>query len=298
MKSLDDKILGCIVGGAVGDAMGIPFEGTVGPVTFTMPTNWQVSDDTQLTLATCEAIVEDHLVSPEIVARHYSRWFSQRRITGMGASTLKALRELEAGGHWSLVGRKGEMAAGNGAAMRAAPLAFVLDPNSDTIRTRIRDICRITHHNEEAYVGALAVVRAIRFITFHDQSLDMSLLSSVSDALPDSRVRDRICEVAEFLKSNSLENCATRHGSSGYVVESVPLALAGACFAANLGITKMMQSLIECGGDTDTIASMAGQIAGAAYGFQRIPTKLVSRLPDWEGIHATAHAFARAVRAL
>ena len=59
----------------------------------------------------------------------------------MGASTLKALQELAIGGHWSQVGRKGEYAVGNGAAMRIAPLAF----NLSIPRARIREICYITH---------------------------------------------------------------------------------------------------------------------------------------------------------
>ena len=45
--------------------------------------------------------------------------------------------------------------------MRIAPLAFFLDPEDAGDRQLIRDVCRITHHNEEAYVGALAVVTAV-----------------------------------------------------------------------------------------------------------------------------------------
>jgi len=48
--------------------------------------------------------------------------------------------------------------------MRIAPLAFVLDPLKARDRTIIRDVCRITHHNEESYVGTLAVVLAIHFV--------------------------------------------------------------------------------------------------------------------------------------
>jgi ADP-ribosylglycohydrolase len=123
-----DHVRGCIIGGVIGDAMGGPFEGRLGPLRFEEHTAWSISDDSQLTLATCESIIELGKVSPEHIAQQFAHWYRARRITGVGASTLKALRDLDAGVHWALAGAKGEMSAGNGAAMRIAPLAFHLDP--------------------------------------------------------------------------------------------------------------------------------------------------------------------------
>jgi ADP-ribosyl-[dinitrogen reductase] hydrolase len=158
-----DRILGCILGGAIGDAFGGAYENQSPPIDFTKPRAWQLSDDTQLTLATCEAIIEaGGNIDPARIAARFVAWHRASRVTGMGASTLKALTELAAGGHWALVGRKGERAAGNGAAMRIAPLAFFLDPQSFRDKQIIRDVSRITHHHEEAYAGALAIVAAIR----------------------------------------------------------------------------------------------------------------------------------------
>src|ERR1044071_6644137 len=114
-----------------------------------------------MTLATCEAISEIGSIDPAAIADSLTSWFKRGRLVGLGASTYKALSELSQGGHWALVGRKGEMAAGNGAAMRIAPLAFYLDATKRDSRTLIHDVCRITHHNEEAYAGALAVLLAV-----------------------------------------------------------------------------------------------------------------------------------------
>jgi ADP-ribosylglycohydrolase len=142
-----NRILGCILGGAIGDASGSPYEGAEGPVQFRTCQKWQLSDDTQLTLATCEAIASNHgRVEPSAIADHLASWHKQARISGMGGATYKALSELVQGGHWALVGRKGEYAAGNGAAMRIAPLAFCLDPTDPVDRQKIRDVSRITHH--------------------------------------------------------------------------------------------------------------------------------------------------------
>ena len=65
---LGDRARGCILGGAIGDAMGGPFEGQPGPIQFREHRDWQLSDDTQLTLATCESIIALSKVSAENIA--------------------------------------------------------------------------------------------------------------------------------------------------------------------------------------------------------------------------------------
>jgi ADP-ribosylglycohydrolase len=88
----------------------------------------------------------------------------------------------------------GERAAGNGAAMWVAPLAFCLDPKEPRARAVIRDVCRITHH-PEAYAGALAVALAVRAASEGTWNGGPTLLASVTDHLPDSRVRDRLADL-------------------------------------------------------------------------------------------------------
>src|SRR5215216_6779285 len=60
---LHDRARGCIIGGTLGNAMGGPFEGQPGPIRFEQHAQWSISDDSQLTLATCESIIEAGMVS-------------------------------------------------------------------------------------------------------------------------------------------------------------------------------------------------------------------------------------------
>jgi ADP-ribosyl-[dinitrogen reductase] hydrolase len=250
----------------------------------------------QLTVATCEAVIECGHIDPERIAARFAAWFRAGRLRGLGASTLKALRDLEAGSHWALSGAKGERSAGNGAAMRVAPLAFVLDPRDDVQRRTLRDVCRITHHHDEAYVGALAVAFAIRFAITAGYVFS-NLLADMASVLPDSRVRDRIARFATFADDVSPLQVADSWGSSGFVADSVPLALFAAREIQSRPFSIVVQRAIEAGSNTDTIGSITGQIAGAAVGASGVPNELLARLRERAEIAATAEQFARVARA-
>lgn len=73
------RLLGSILGGAIGDVVGgIPER-----------RNLSFSDDTQLTLASCEAIVRAQRIAPEAIAERMLAWFRERRITGIGSQHLE-----------------------------------------------------------------------------------------------------------------------------------------------------------------------------------------------------------------
>jgi ADP-ribosyl-[dinitrogen reductase] hydrolase len=280
---LNVDVRGCLLGGAIGDAFGGISERR----------RLCLSDDTQLSLATCEAIMAEGGVSPASIATTFRSWFIAKRLSGLGSSTLKALRDLEFGAHWGIAGARGEMAAGNGGAMRIAPLAFILDAKMD--RQLIRDIVSITHRNDEAYLGALAVMLALQqYVNCKSAS---GLLLLVAGDLPDSRVRDQLLATAACADDEPLSALAKRFGSSGYVVETVPLALVAGWHAIARGIETVVKELVAIGGDADTIASIAGQLAGSQIGSFALPASMIEKLPEREWVTNVADRFSKFLEA-
>lgn len=271
-----EKLEGCLVGGAIGDSIGLRFEGSSANDFLNLNFEWKISDDTQLTIATCEAIYNSS-ISPEKVAHRFLNWFNRGALTGLGASTLKALRELQMGGHWALVGRSGEYAAGNGAAMRIAPLAF----KQNVSRTTIKDICSITHKNDEAYAGALAIYYSVCFSLNGHWKGDTNLIRLILEKLPDTRVKDRLTEL-DGLTHQSILEIAKMYPSTGYVVDSVPIAVFASQKINESSFENIITELIRIGRDTDTTCSMAGQIIGSLKGTSVIPEDWLIRYRNLE----------------
>ena len=79
-------------------------------------------------------------------------------------------------------------------------------------------------------------------------------------------------------------------GCSGFVAESVPLAIFASQRIADRGLVEVFTEVIATGGDTDTIASITGQIAGAWLRFDNIPKELIERVEDSASVLRIADA--------
>lgn len=267
------RLYGCLIGGALGDAVGSYYEGQANVKSIEFDVINGITDDTQLTLATCESIIDSRQVSAESIAKKMLEWYNKGKLSGLGSSTLKALRDLQVGAHWALSGRSGEYAAGNGAAMRIAPLAFFV--NLETDKTVVRDVCNITHKNDEAYVGCLSILYAINYVISDQWRSGQSLLDLIIPELPDTSVRDNLLKLQK-VPSLTINEAAQLIGTSGHVVESVPFSIFAAQKIRERQFEDILCEIVLCGGDTDTNASLAGNIMGAAIGLAGFSVKAMA----------------------
>lgn len=280
---LHDRFEASIISGAIGDSWGSSYENEIlvddseiyylgkKDIKFR---RWQITDDTQLTLATCE-VLSNKEFDPEKLIDKFIEYYRSKKLIGLGSSTLKAIIDKEAGLHWTQAGRIGDYAAGNGAAMRIAPFAFF--PN--ITRENVFDACKITHKNDEAFAGALAVYLSIKAILSSKWNGFNNLFDIIIPELPNTNVRDRLIDINNYDATATISEIA-KLGNNGYVVNSVPFAIFCSTKIIDLGLEKMFQEIINSGGDTDTNASIAGQIAGTLIGTDNIPEQLLIKLKN------------------
>jgi ADP-ribosylglycohydrolase len=138
------KYRGALIGGAIGDALGRPWEG-MGPRAsqealrslgrYRKWPGWKpgptgtVTDDTQMTIGVADSICALGRLDPEDLVRRFVEWLPVGR--GKGAATVEAVTALHAGTAWF---RAGARSAGNGAAMRVAPIGLRSAADANAIR--------------------------------------------------------------------------------------------------------------------------------------------------------------------
>ncbi len=290
---------GCILGLAVGDALGMPFEfrsaqqlkKLYGRVTEMVDgphlKAGQFTDDTLMTIATIESLVANRGLNPDDLAHRFVAWHESGDLRGIGGTTRQALLALKYGKGWRESGLKSHFAAGNGAAMRAAPFGLLHWNNPEALRAECEAASLITHRNTEAVAGARAVAFAVaRLVTGKADCRD--LMHETAAFLPRTEVARNLQKADGFLaKSKSAEFALFALGTGGYVVETI--ASAFYCFCASPdNFEETVITAVMGGDDTDTTASIAGALSGAHNGIAAIPERWLAVLEDRDRLRALA----------
>src|SRR4030067_2631129 len=158
---LRDKFRGAIVGCFVGDAFGSSFEGMdpgrarfhIGDLSKTFTRSY--TDDTDMTLALAESLIQCGKIDPEDIAKHFSLFCDLTR--GYAGGTINAVLALRAGLKWHQVARilfeNGSF--GNGAAMRISPVGFFYHHDLDALQEAAVKQANITHGHPLGQWGAV-----------------------------------------------------------------------------------------------------------------------------------------------
>jgi ribA/ribD-fused uncharacterized protein len=316
LRATPDAYRGCLLGGAIGDALGRPMEGKSlerirsifpGEVREFIPhRRWMggpegtFTDDTEMTLCIAESYLENGRLVPEDLSMRFEAWELVGR--GRGHTCIAACENLRRGLPWY---ESGVSSAGNGAAMRAAPVGLA-NPTDTAVLVHDAAISTvITHRDPMAVASSVAqaflVARLVNspFGTL-DVSETMSELSTLLDRIDDQghperkpdasgqpvRLVDRILFVASSLDWSPDRLFAMTHNGA-FVLESLPAAIW--CFLRTPeDPERVIVTAANMGYDADTVAAMAGNLAGAYVGESSLPTRWLDSLEYADGIRDIA----------
>lgn len=284
-----DRLFGALLGVAIGDALGLPFEGLsrtrvarrferaerfrlVGRTGF-------VSDDTEQSALLGQALA---LSGPDDAhcVRRFRRsmvgWLA-RLPFGIGGATLRSCVRMMVG-----LRRPGVRSAGNGAAMRAGILGAWLADDPARRRSLGRAVAELTHTDERGVQAALYVAEVSAMCLAHtpapaQHGLLLRRARTVVDEPELAAAIDQGLALAE--SDSSFAEAVDAMGSSGFAVHS--MALCSYCLA-RFGDEPpgAIEAAIRAGGDTDTHAAIVGGWLGALHGASAWPRALVGALHD------------------
>lgn len=244
------------------------------------------SDDTEHACLMAQSLLEhpaDVSDFRQALARRL-RWWLAGVPAGVGVATLRATTRLWLG--WSPE-RSGVASAGNGPAMRA-PLLGACLPDRETLAGFVRASTRLTHTDPRAEQGALAVAIAARqaVSTPAGTRIDRAAaLNEILTSVTHNELAAALRKMTPALERGDpavqlVADLGSRRGVSGYVVHTVPVALY--LWLAHEGdLREAVTEAVRLGGDTDTVAALAGALCGATHGEQRIPPDWLAGLCEW-----------------
>lgn len=278
MNKIYDGIMGLIVG----DALGVPVEfkkrdtfhvtDMIGYGTYNQPPGtW--SDDSSMTLATLESIGQFKRIDPLGIMNNFYEWLYYAEFTpygkvfDVGGGTRRAIARYASGKPLNDCGGRTRMDNGNGSLMRILPLAFIPCSMKD-----IDTISGLTHNHDIAK-------RACRlYLIVAEQILKSGKVPRWIYTDTDIWTGD-FSRVREIWKLNREEI-----RSSGYVVDTLEAALW--CLYHSNTYRDCVLMAVNLGEDTDTVAAVAGGLAGLVYGVggeSGIPEEWISQIArkDW-----------------
>ena len=286
-----DRVRGCLLGGAIGDAVGAPFEGwpevdgarLERHIDAATMLTW--TDDTALQMAVAEYLAELHDPSgfdDDAHARGLARAWQWDPDRGYGVNPPHVFRAVLAGEDWRASATEafgGTGSLGNGGAMRSAPLG-TLPVDAPAVADLARRMAAVTHAHPVGKDGAAATaVAAWNVLRWRGaEDVDGSALMRECRAhVGTDMVGEAVSAVLTTLELDDPVEVAQITGNGVAAHETVGAALRFA---------------VLMGGDTDTVAAVAGSLSGAAAGADALPRSLLERLEDRDRIERVSDELA------
>ncbi|MCR4434804.1 MAG: ADP-ribosylglycohydrolase family protein [Clostridiales bacterium] len=314
-----DRAYGCLVGAAIGDAMGMPasfmppaqIKEVYGRITdFLKPAEEQtahlglmtasITDDTEESLIVASVLIEAGEFNTDIFIEKMRKWAVEKKAlesTIIGPSTRRFLETIVRGGDYLEAGKTGDT---NGGAMRAAPIGLF---NHGNVEKAVRDAMACTrpsHGSKPGMAGACAVAAAIATAVEGGCTPEAVIQNAIYGAvegekagfdIPAPSVAARIELARELVEKNrgrELEEiCHQLYrylGASMKSYESIPISL-GVFYAAQGNFEKGLISIINIGDDADTNGSIVGALCGAFGGARGIRPQWIEKVQRSNGLN-------------
>ncbi len=214
-----------------------------------------VTDDTEMSLCVARAI-DAVGWSPRGIADRLAAWLRARPVD-VGNTCRRGIRRYMLDG--TLAGPPSDGDAGNGAAMRMAPVAIASLADGELLDGWAVEQARLTHHHPLSDAACVLIGRLL-----HLACLGLS------------RERMRREADAAAARFPPFAFAPYRGLSTAYVADTLQTVLH--FFFSTRGFEDCLVGTVNQGGDADTTAAIAGALAGAYYGLEAIPRRWVRRL--------------------
>lgn len=300
-NDLKNKLYGGLFGFCIGDALGVPVEFSSREERQKEPVNemraygthhqpfgtW--SDDTSLMLCLIEAINHGHSIKS--VADNFVKYYIKGYLTpygevfDIGISTRIAIEKLHAGINPIECGGKAESDNGNGSLMRILPLAFYgRNMNAGDLIKMIEEVSALTHAHKRSKLACIFyTVYAIQIISGNSKKDAYEITIKFITDNCSEKYSDEFGNYKSILSREILKYNESQIKSSGYVIDTLEAVLWSFLISDNYKDTVL--KAVNLGGDTDTIAAIAGGLAGIYYGFDSLPDKWVQSIVRKEELY-------------
>ena len=279
-ENVRESALGALLGAFVGDAVGMPYEGQAGdgvPERLEMidgraPAG-SYTDDTQMMIALAESLLRCGGIEEQDLAATFRAHFDPGRGYGSGTRTVMAL--WDRGVAVSVAAGRifdGQGSSGNGAAMRVAPVGVRFFADQARVVSEARLSALVTHAHPQGADGAVVQAVAVAAAMGRRDPLAAALTAASTTPMR-RRLRGLAAMTASGLDPRELggPDWAVAYSATA----SVPVAVVVGCRARSFD--EAVTVAVRCGGDTDTVAAMAGAIAGRPLRCRQHSNALVHR---------------------
>ncbi|HET9954683.1 MAG TPA: ADP-ribosylglycohydrolase family protein [Polyangiaceae bacterium] len=292
--------MGAVLGLALGDAFGAPFEG--GPLeralwrligtTYDGRLRW--TDDTQMSLDLAESLVASRAVNQDDIARRFARGYRWSRGYGPGAARI--LKLIRRGVDWRSANTRffRDGSFGNGGAMRAPIVGLFSCSDLAAVQARARATAEVTHAHPLGQEGAVLVALATALLLRSDESRRvLDALAAIAEQDP---FRERLAVAKSWLDNERPSPPQVRqHLGNGIAApESCITAIYVALRFLDRPFPELLEFVAALGGDVDTIGAIAGALWGARNGDASLPASMLERLEDADRLRQMALALHRA----